>query len=49
MDHNGASTPKVGLTYCNPPQKHIVAGGSTEEGELFCVIVRNVLGPREGP
>jgi hypothetical protein len=32
------------LTYCNPSQKHIVAGGRTEEGALFCILLRVCAG-----
>jgi hypothetical protein len=40
-----APVPRVKLTYCNPPQKHIVAGGRAEGGTLFCVLARGVSGP----
>jgi hypothetical protein len=39
----------VRLTYCNPPQKHIVAGGRAEEGMLFCILLRDVSWPFEDP
>ena len=43
------SVPRVRLIYCNPPQKHIVAGGRAEEGALYCVTVRDVSRSREDP
>jgi hypothetical protein len=39
----------VRLTYRNLSQKHLVAGNSREEEELFCVIVKSVLRLRECP
>ena len=32
------STPRVRLTYCNPPKKQFVAGGRAEGGAIFCVV-----------
>ena len=30
------------MAYCNPLQKHIVAEDRTEEGALFCILLRGV-------
>jgi hypothetical protein len=41
-----SSAPRVRPTYCNPLQKHIVAGGRAEGQAHFFVMVRGVESSR---